>query len=122
MIKRTENWVYIIKPDGEQRIASPDFIKELLGIERLDVQNVYNRIQKLEQKIDVLEEPIKKQKILKILENGETHNRIWIENRVPDMGGYNTIRLINELVEEGKLQVSKAGAQDMFSIKKEASG
>ena len=116
MTERKEDWIYIIKPNNEQRIASPAFVKKLLGIEKLDVYNIYNRLQKLEQKVDKLEEPMKKQRIIELLKSGESHNRQWLENRVEGLGWYLASKLLRELVDEGKLKITKAGTNDMYSI------
>ena len=40
---RTEDWVYIIKPNGEVRIASPEYVRDLLKIQG-DKTAVYEKL------------------------------------------------------------------------------
>lgn len=108
--KRTEEWIQITQPDGKKMIASPDYIRKLLG---LDLTNVFNRLQRLERTVDLLEAPGRQAEILKLLHEHGKHNQSWIKNRVSNFQWYD----IAQLLEAGLIVHSKAGTGTMYSCK-----
>lgn len=108
--KRKTDYIKIIQPDGQNMIAAPDYIRKLLG---LDPTNVFNRLERLERKVDRLEAPGRQAKILQLLQEHGEHNRIWINNRVGNIQWYD----IGQLVDAGLVVHSKAGSVTMYSCK-----
>lgn len=106
--KRSEEWIQITTPEGKKLIASPSYIKKLLG---LDLSNVYNRLQELEYKVDRLEAPSRQAKILQLLHEHGKHNKFWIQNRVRNYQWYD----VGQLLEAGLIVASKAGSVTMYS-------
>ena len=106
--ERKEDWISIYTPEDERKIASPSYIKKLLG---LDLSNVYNRIERLERRVDLLESPSRQAQILELLYKHGKHNRIWISNRVGNVQWSD----IKELVDTGLIVESKAGFVTMYS-------
>ena len=106
--KRTEEWIQITDPDGKRLIASPSYIRKMLG---LDLTNVFNRLQRLERHVDRLEAPGRQEKILQLLHEHGKHNRTWIDNRVSDFQWYD----MSALLEKGLIVTSKAGSVTMYS-------
>jgi hypothetical protein len=111
--KRKEDWIRIMQPDGEDRIASPSYIRKLLKIESRDqlLSGVLNRLNWLERHVDQLEAPGRKQEVLDLLREHGSHNKTWIFNRVVNLSW----RELSELVSEGLIVKSKSGSQSMFS-------
>ena len=110
--ERKENWINITTPDGKKMIAAPSYVKKLL---KLDLLNIYNRIEGLERKIDHLEAPGRQAKILKLLQEHGKHNLVWIRNRVSNYQWYD----IHSLLAQGLIVESKAGPVTMYSCEAE---
>ena len=106
--ERKENWIAITTPEGERKIAAPSYIKKLLG---LDLSNVYNRIERLERRVDLLESPDRQAQILELLYKHGTHNWVWIFNRVENVQRSD----IKDLVDTGLIVESKSGSRTMYS-------
>ena len=106
--ERGENWINITAPDGKKMIASPSYVKKLLNF---DLSNIYNRLQRIEHKIDRLEAPERQAEILKLLQENGKHNLVWISNRVSNYQWYD----IHSLLDQGLIVKSKAGPVTMFS-------
>ncbi len=80
--QRKEGWIYIQQPNGEQRIANPEFIKNLLGVNALRSE-LESKIEDLRYRIEELEKPERKQKILALLATDKgKHGFEWFKNRV----------------------------------------
>lgn len=116
MSKRKKEWIHIQTPENKNLIASPEYIRKLIGVDNW-FGTLNRELSRLEDRIKILERPLKKKKILQLLANREKHNSTWIENRVPNMSYWLIRELLSELVSEGKLQTEKAGTQQMYSIK-----
>lgn len=112
---RTQEWIKITTPEGKDMIASPSYVKKLMGI---DLSNVFNRVHRLEQKIDRLESPGRQEKIIELLRENGKHNRIWIENRVNNYRRYD----LDELLKKGLIIETKAGSVSMYTIEGPGSG
>lgn len=106
--KRKEEWIQITQPDGEKMIASPGYIKKLLG---LDLSNIYDRLQRVEYKIDSLEAPGRQEEILRLLQENGKHNLVWIRNRVGNYQWYD----MDVLIKSGLIRTSKSGSVTMYS-------
>ena len=108
MSKRKEDWIKIVTPDNENKIASPSYIKKLLNV---DLSNIYNRLIRMESKIDKLESPKRQEKIIEALRDQGRHSRIWLDNRV-SFRGYD----LRDLIEKGIIIESKSGTQPMIEL------
>lgn len=106
--ERKEDWIEITTPEGKKMIASPSYIKKLLG---LDLSTIYNRIERLERRVDLLESPGRQAQILELLYKHGKHNWIWIFNRVENVQRSD----IKELVDTGLIVESKARFGTMYS-------
>ena len=106
--ERKENWINIITPAGKEMIASPSYIRKLLGV---DLSNVYNRIERIERQIERLEAPGRQEEILKLLRENGKHSQGWIINRVMNYQWYD----LRDLIEKGLIVESKAGSNRMYS-------
>ena len=118
---RKSDWIHIIEPDGSNKIAAPSYITQLLGLEDVkpETRRLFKRIVAIEEQVDELRKPSIKQRILTLLENGERHNKRWFERRISSAGWYLIYQCLSELVEEDVLTITKAGSQDMHSVKEE---
>ena len=109
--RRKKNWIKIFTPDNEDKIASPDYVKKLMGI---DLSNIHRRLIRLEEKMDKLESPQRQEKIIDALRGQGKHNRSWLENRVTfqwyDLG---------PLIEKGIIVESHSGSQRMIELNEE---
>lgn len=112
---RKQEWIKITTPEGKDMIASPSYVKKLMGI---DFSNVFNRIQRLELKIDRLESPERQKQIIELLRENGKHSRIWIENRVYDYRWYD----LDELLKKGLLIETKSGSVTMYAVEDPSSG
>lgn len=110
MSERTEDWIQITQPNGNKMIASPGYIRKLLGISK-DKMNLFNRLQTLERKVDQLESPGRQEDILKLLRENGKHNLTWISNRVRNYQWYD----LDVLIKKGLIVTSKSGSMTMFS-------
>ena len=108
--ERKEDWISIYTPEDERKIASPSYIKKLLG---LDLSNVYNRIERLERKVDQLEAPGRQAQILELLQEHGKHNHVWISNRVMNYQWYDMVQLLDQ----GLIEESMSGSQIMYSAR-----
>ena len=117
LTERKEDWIHIIQPDDANRIASPAYIKKLLGIDILE-SSVRSEIENVKWHIKELEKPMRKQKVLELLKSGEHHCFEWFQNR-----SYPPIELrdLEELVAEGKLEVilQPKNKRKLFGLKRE---
>jgi len=107
MSKRTEVWICVIEPDNKSKIASPGYIKSLLGIDKIEA-----RISEINKVIDVLEKPIRKQKILHVLNDGKPHTEGFIKRRLADYH-YSDF---SELKDEGFIKLEMHGTQYCYRI------
>jgi len=107
MTNRTEVWIHVVEPDDTNKIASPSYIKSLLGID-----NIENRISEINKVIDVLEKPMRKQKILHVLSDGKPHTGVFIKRRLAD---YRFLDLL-ELKDEGHIKLEMHGTQYCYRI------
>lgn len=110
--ERKEDWINITTPDGKKMIAAPRYVKKLL---KLDLLNMYSRLQRIEFKIDRLEAPSRQAKIIKLLQENGKHNLVWISNRVSNYQWYD----IDSLLAQGLIVESKAGSVTMYSCEAE---
>ncbi len=103
---RQKNWIRIMTPEGKDKIAHPDNVKKLMG---LDITNY--RLNELERRIEKLESPMRQEKIIEALRDQGKHNRIWLENRVLfrwyDLG---------TLIKKGIIDESQSGTQRMIEL------
>lgn len=106
--KRKEDWIKIFTPKNKEMIASPQYVKKLLG---LDLSNIYNRLIHMEEKIDKLESPIRQEKIIGLLRDYGKHNEIWLDNRVHYLW-YD----LRDLVKKGIVIETISGSQHMFEL------
>ena len=73
---RTEEWIHIQNPDGTNMIASPNYIRKLIGVDaKLDyLQNQIDlyvkALYKVQEQVFELEKPDKVLKIKELLKNG----------------------------------------------------
>ena len=95
-------------PEGENQIASPLYVKEMMG---LGLSNILNRLNRMENKIDKLEALQRKEKIIETLRGQGKHNRTWLENRV-DLRHYD----LAVLIEKGIIIESHSGSQRMLEL------
>lgn len=117
--KRSEDWIWIIKPDGEKRIGSPSFIRSLLGLE-----NVRGEINDLKRRLLKAERPLRKRKILELLGSGDSegkpHSSRWFLTRLnwwfSSVSEYEVNGDIRELAEEGKVSTFKSGGHLMVKL------
>ena len=110
--KRKTDWIYIIQPDGQKRIASPSYVRQLLKICALE-KELRHEIWKLNVRIKELEAPIQKKKVLEFMEDKGFHTADWIQRRLPGIPG----RIIWDLFAEGKLEKKRSGAHNMYGVK-----
>ena len=110
--KRKEDWIEIVTPEDENRMASPQYIRKLLGIKDVDLSNVWNRLLRLENKITKLESPARQEKITELLRKNGKHNLTWISNRVSDYEWYD----IMELLKKGIVNKTRSGSQILYSL------
>jgi hypothetical protein len=119
--KRKEEWIYIQTPEGKQLIASPDYIKKLLNLEDVNsylFTSMYRRIQQLEDIVEKLEAPIRREAILELLkDDGKFHTQQWITSRVPRARCYD----VRALESEGKLTMKKSGNHVLYGRSESAS-
>ena len=106
--ERKEDWINITTPEGKKMIASPGYVKKLLGV---DLSNVYNRLERIERQLERLEAPGRQEEILKLLRENGKHNLIWISNRVMNYQWYD----LRDLIDKGFIVESKAGSTRMYS-------
>jgi hypothetical protein len=110
-LTREEDWIYIIQPDGEKKIASPAFIKKLLGVD-VEVFNLKRRARELELKVSRLESPGRQAQILELIAEHGPRSRPWINNRVSDYHYYD----LDNLVAGGFLVESRSGTHRMYGL------
>ena len=110
--KRKEEWIKIYTPEGKDMIASPQYVKNLLGIKEVDLSNLYNRLQRLEYQIERLASPGRQKRIIELLRENGKHNLEWIRNRVINYQGYD----LDELIDTGLIVMTKSGTHPMFSL------
>jgi len=112
--QRTKPWIYIQDTNNIQKIASPEYISQLLGICALK-----DRVHELENKIAVLEEPLRRKAALDLLRKaGGKHTEKWFMYR---SGTYLiTYGDLQALVREGKIIQSRAGNHTVYSLREEA--
>lgn len=79
---RKEDWIQIYKPDNTEKIASPDYIRSLLRID-VDKRILENQIRDLTYRIEELEAPIRKAKVLDLLKGDpqSVHTLAWFRAR-----------------------------------------
>ncbi len=106
--KRKDDWIDITTPEGKKMIASPNFIKRLLG---LDLSGVFNRLERLERKVKKLEAPQRQAKIISLLRKKGKHNRTWLKNRI-NFQWYD----LEDLVKSGTLIRARSGTQIMYEV------
>ena len=106
--KRKENWINIETPEGKKMIASPEFVKKMMG---LDLSNIYNRLIRMESQIDKLESPQRQEKIIETLRGQGKHNRLWLDYRV-DFRWYD----LGDLIRKGIIVESRSGKHRMFEL------
>ena len=107
---RKEDWIQITQPDGKTMIASPSYIRNLLGIQK-DKMNLFNRLHSVELKIDHLESPGRQEEIIQILREDGKHSLDWISNRVKNYKWYD----LDVLIKKGLIVTSKSGSVTMYS-------
>lgn len=109
MGKRTEDWIHIIQPDNENKIASPAYVAKLLGLTSLK--------EEIEARLNRLEYPMGCQQILELLQKyGGKHTRRWFEGRISIPIDY---RHFADLVNKGKLIVARHGCQTVYGLAEE---
>ena len=108
MSKRKEDWILIYTADNKHMIASPANVRKLLN---LDLSNIYKRLISAEEKIDRLEAPQRKEKIIEVLRGQGKHNRIWLFNRVRLL-----YQDLADLIEKGIIIESYSGSQRMIEL------
>lgn len=108
--RRREDWISIKTPDGRDMIASPVYIRKLLGITK-DRENVFIRLERLERKMDRLEAPGRQEEILRLLRKHGKHRKIWIKNRVSNYQWYD----LGELLQKDLIVESKSGTITLYS-------
>jgi len=110
-LPRTEEWIYIITPEHKTVIASPSYVAQLMGVCALKEQ-----IQKLEFRISLLEQPMRRKMILDLLKkHGGSHTQRWFRSRMkPILPRYYDLL---ELENEGKLKISKSGHHTLYGLK-----
>lgn len=115
MTEQKEDWIRIRKPNGQNWVVNPAYIQELLGIDKIE-ENRRVMHACIERRLEVLETPLRKEKLLKLLSD-ETKPRTshWITGRV------GTYQDISELEDEGKLVVTilPKSHRKMYSVKGE---
>ncbi len=109
--KRKRNWIKISTPENEDRIASPEYVKRLMGLD-VNFQVLNNRIQKLEYKMDRVEAPQRHKEILRLLEKYGKHNLTWIKNRVSNYQWYD----LSDLIDRKLIVESKSGTVTMYRL------
>lgn len=109
MTKRETDWISIYTPEGERKIASPDYIKKLLKVP--SVSNILSRLARAETKIERLESPQRQEKIIRLLKEHGKHNKIWLGNRV-DFRHYD----LAALREAGRIVETRSGSQSMIGL------
>lgn len=80
---RKEKWFRMKYPDGGDYIVSPQGVKQILGICDMTRRMGYDnrRIDDLERRIEQLETPVRRAKIIETLWGQGWHNATWIRNR-----------------------------------------
>lgn len=106
--KREKDWVKITTPENKDMIASPEYVKRLLG---LGLPYLRVRLNTLEFKIKKLESPLRQETIVRVLRIYGKHNRIWLSNRV----SYEWYDL-DELIKKGIVIKTKSGTQTMYEL------
>jgi len=112
---RNEDWIQITTPENKKMIASPSYIKKLLGI---DLSGIFNRLQRAENKLDKLESPSRQETIINLLRENGKHSRIWLENRVYNYQWYD----LQELIKTGIVIETKSGSVSMYDLASQGSG
>lgn len=118
--KRTENWINFIRPDGEGRIGSPDFIRNLLRIPE-DKKELTKEIVKLREKVYLLQMACERQ----LVDTCKSLLLDYVKRKYPDksfqswgvrkhfeergFGWRPPMKALEKLVEEGKLTCSNHG-------------
>jgi hypothetical protein len=117
--KRKQDWIKITTPENKEMIASPEYIKKLLDISGIDKTSFYNhsrRISYLENRIVFLESPMRREKIIKLLErDGEPHTIRWIEGRISGFRYYD----LDYLLENNLIIESKSGTHTLYGLPEE---
>ena len=108
MSARKEDWIKIVTPKNENKIASPSYIKKLLDV---DLSNIYNRLIRMESQIDKLESPQRQENIIEVLRGQGKHNRSWLSYRI-DYRWYD----LSALIEKGIIVESYSGSQRMIEL------
>ena len=106
--KRKEDWIYITTPEGKKMIASPNYIKNLLG---LDESGIFNRLERLERKIERLEAPQRQEEIISLLREHGKHNGFWLNNRLDYLW-----KDLEDLVKNGVIRRTRSGTQIMYEV------
>ena len=84
MTKRNKDWVYIVEPNGQQKIASPDYIKNLLGLD-VELYNLKDQIRDLKHRVRDLEAPKRQDQVLNELEK-QPRSYGFLKGVITDLG------------------------------------
>lgn len=115
MTKRTTDWISFQTPEGESRIGSPAFIKQLLGVDKMEahIRNAASRILSLERKVHTLESPQRQKEVLELLFEEENSRMFtWLSNRVRNLDRED----ITVLVNIGHISTEKSGRNTMYYL------
>lgn len=115
-MKRNQDWIRIEEPNGTQKIASPNYIKKLLDITDVSsylFNSLFERIHQLEDLVDKLEAPMRKESILELLKDGKFHRQDWITRRVARARCSD----VRALEIERKLTMKKSGNHTLYGLR-----
>lgn len=121
MSKRTEAWIYISEPDGQQKIAPPSYLRDLIGLASYPefTKYVQYRLLKIEARLRELEAPERRKGLTKFFEM-EVKPRSWDYIRKRTCADYTDILALRE---EGLIIQTKSGSHTLFrAVEKEAQG
>jgi len=120
-MSENEGWIHIVS-DGQNKIASPDYVKQkILGIcaikQRIDA--LESEVENLKAHIFELEAPKREQQILKLMkEDGSKHTLQWFDRRVPPFSKSKYWDLDN-LVKQGKVNKTKSKHHSFYELTRE---
>jgi hypothetical protein len=112
MSHRTEAWIYISEPDGQQKIVSPSYILNLIGLASYPEfkKDVQDRLWKIEARLRELEAPERRKGLTTFLEE-EAKPRTWECIRKRTWADYTDLIALRE---EGLIIETKSGSHTLF--------
>lgn len=109
--KRTQHYIVIYTPEGKERIASPSFVRQLLGICVLREE-----VKLLTLRVSELEAPGRRERIVALLrKDGDFRTYNWLDWRLTFKPSD-----LDVLLAEGKLERRRSGSHVLYGVPKDA--